>query len=425
MNVQKAPSQAEIELALGLDPKSQRRKWARRFTWIAVFAVALVSGVWWYVAGQGQTTAISYQTAKVERADLVVRVLATGNVEPTTQVDVSSEMSGVIRTVYVSSNSLVKEGDVLAELDAVRLNAQLTRAKASLAAAQARLVDARATLQERQLGYDRAEALSRKGISSTQDLDSARAGQSRAEAGVLAAEADIEVAKAEVLMQETDIAKTKILSPVNGIVLKRSAEPGQTVASSLQAPVLFTIAEDLTRMQLEADVDEADIGAVKSGQKATFAVDAYPGRSFPAMIDTIEYSPNVTDNVVTYTAVLTVDNSELLLRPGMTATAQIVTNEVPQALAVPNAALRYEPPKAEETSNFSITSIFMPRIPRFRRSSNQSLVNGQRVLWILEAGVPKGVTVKTGVTDGRLTEIISGDLAEGAEVILSDRQKSK
>jgi HlyD family secretion protein len=160
----------------------------------------------------------------------------------------------------------------------------------------------------------------------------------------MAAEADIGVVKAELVMQETDITKMRILSPVNGIVLKRAAEPGQTVASSLQAPVLFTLAEDLARMQLEADVDEADIGAVKTGQKASFTVDAYPGQTFPAVIDSIEYSPNVTDNVVTYTAILTVDNSELLLRPGMTATAQIVTQETPDALAVPNAALRYQPP---------------------------------------------------------------------------------
>jgi len=425
MNVQKAPSQAEIELALGIDPHSRRRAWIRRIIWAGLAIAVLIAGIWWYLATQTLTNAISYQTARIEYADLVERVQATGNIEPTTQVDVSSEMSGVIRTVNVGNNSMVRKGDILAELDAARLNAQLARAKAALASTQARLADARATLKERELAYSRAEALSRKGISSTQDLDSARAAQARAEAGVLAAKADIDVARADVVMQETDIAKTRILSPVNGIVLKRSAEPGQTVASSLQAPVLFTIAEDLTRMQLEADIDEADIGAVKSGQRATFTVDAYPGRSFPAVIDTIEYSPNVTDNVVTYTAILTVDNSQLLLRPGMTATAQIVTNEVPHALAVPNAALRYEPPEAEETSSFSITSIFMPRFPRFRRSPNQSSANGTRTLWILDAGVPKAVTVRIGVTDGKLTEIISADMAEGDNVIVSSRLKSR
>jgi HlyD family secretion protein len=210
---------------------------------------------------------------------------------------------------------------------------------------------------------NRAERLSKQGISSTQDLDTARAARSRAEAGVVAAEADILVVKAELAMQETDITKTRILSPVDGIVLKRDAEPGQTVASSLQAPVLFTLAEDLARMQLEAAVDEADIGAVKAGQKASFTVDAYPGKSFPAVIETIEYSPEVTDNVVTYKAVLIVDNKDLLLRPGMTATAQIVTQEVENALSVPNAAFRYAPPRQERSQGFSVTSLFIPRMP--------------------------------------------------------------
>ena len=424
MNIQTTPAPAEIEKALGLDRRSRLGRWTKRVAWLAAAAVVIAAGAWWYMATRGDTAAITYQTAPVTRTDLVVRVQATGNIQPTTQVDVSSEMSGVVRSVNVRNNSQVKQGDVLAELDSARLRAQLARAKASLAAAEARLADARATLSERQIAFERSQSLSRKGISSVQDLDTARAAQARAEAGMLAAAADIEVAKAEVAMQETDITKTRILSPVDGIVLKRAAEPGQTVASSLQAPVLFTIAEDLTRMQLEANVDEADIGAVKRDQNATFTVDAYPGQAFPAVIDTIEYSPNVTDNVVTYKAVLTVDNSGLLLRPGMTATAQIVTQEIPQALAVPNAALRYEPPKVEESGGFSITRVFMPQMPRFPRSTNTN-GPGERSLWVLENGAPKEVKVKTGLTDGKLTQVVSGDLAEGAQVIVSSRQAAR
>lgn len=392
--------------------------------WLAVVAVAIAGGIWWYIQSQGQTAAVTYQTVPVARETLVVKVQATGNVEPTTQVDVSSERSGVVRSVNVKNNSIVKQGDVLAELDVDRLNAELTRVKASLAAAEARLADAEATLKERQVALQRAERLAKQGISSGQDLDTARAALARAEAGVMAAEADIGVVKAELVMQETDITKMRILSPVNGIVLKRAAEPGQTVASSLQAPVLFTLAEDLARMQLEADVDEADIGAVKTGQKASFTVDAYPGQTFPAVIDSIEYSPNVTDNVVTYTAILTVDNSDLLLRPGMTATAQIVTLETPDALAVPNAALRYQPPRAPSSQGFSITSIFMPRIPRFERSSNGA-ADGERTIYVLENGAPKPVTIKTGVSDGKLTQVVSGDLKVGDEVITSSKQAAK
>jgi HlyD family secretion protein len=422
MDLQNLPDSARIEATLQLDSGSRRRRWVSRAAWIAVAALLVSAASWSYFTFTREQASVTYQTAEVSRADLVVTVQATGNVEPTTQVDVSSEMSGVVRLVNVKNNSMVKKGDVLAELDSVRLRAQIARVRASLAAAEAKLADARATLRERQLAYERAATLSRKGISSTQDAEGALASQARAEAAVTAAEADIEVVKAEELMQATDLGKTRIVSPVDGIVLKRSVEPGQTVASSLQAPVLFTLAEDLTRMQLEANVDEADIGSVKRGQKANFTVDAYPGRGFPATIDTIEFSPNVIDKVVTYTAVLTVDNSELLLRPGMTATAQIVVQEVKQVLTVPNAALRYAPPVTEDAGGFSITSIFMPRPPRFTPSKNNVPANGERSLWILDSGTPREVKVKTGATDGRATEIVAGELKVGDQVITAAKQ---
>lgn len=424
MNIQTAPAPAEIEKALGLDRRSRAVRWISRAAWLTVGLAMVAAGVWWYLAGRGSATAVTYQTEQARLDDLIVRVQATGRIQPTTQVDVSSEMSGVIRSVLVRTNSRVKKGEVLAELDAVRLQAQLARAKAQLAAAEARLADAHATLQERRLAFERSQSLSRRGIAAAQDLDAARAAMARAEAAVLAAEADIAMAKSEVDIQEADIRRTRIVSPVDGIVLRRNAEPGQTVASSLQAPVLFTLAEDLSRMQLEANVDEADIGAVRPGQQASFTVDAYPGRAFPAVIDTIDYAPGTTDNVVTYKAVLTVDNSALLLRPGMTATAQIVVDEVKGVLAVPNAALRYQPPRETESEGFSITRIFMPRIPRFQRSANTA-TTGERSLWILENEVPKEIKVKTGVTDGQLTQIVSGDLVAGAAVIVASRQTQK
>lgn len=425
MNIQTLPTDAEIQAALGLDRRSRGRRWLSRLVWLSLLLCLIAAGAWWYLQTAGSTAAMVYDTDPATRTDLVIRVQATGKVQPTTQVDVSSEMSGVIRTVAVDNNSLVKKDAVLAELDAVRLQAQLARGKASLASAEARLADAKATRNERQVAFTRAEALRKKGITAAQEMDTAQAALERADAGVAAAEADIAVVKAEIAMQETDLSKTKILSPVDGIVLKRSAEPGQTVASSLQAPVLFTLAEDLTRMQVEADVDEADIGTVKTGQTAAFTVDAYPARSFPAVIETIEYSPNVTDNVVTYKAVLRVDNSDLLLRPGMTATAQIVTQEIKNALTISNAALRYQPPKADNGQGFSITSIFMPRMPRFERAKNTANANGEREIWILADGVPKAVTVKTGATDGVRTAVESGDLPEGAEVITASRQAKK
>jgi HlyD family secretion protein len=420
MNIQTPPRPSEIEAVLGLDAKSRRRSWRRRAMWLLLVLALVAGGAWWGLRLTASGPQVSYETVQAARQTLVVKVQATGNIQPTTEVEVSSERSGVIRRVNVKANSLVSKGDVLAELDTERLEAELARVKASLAAAEARLVDAKATLTEREIVFNRAERLSKQGISSTQDLDTARAARARAEAGVLAAAADIQVVKAELTMQETDITKTRILSPVDGIVLKRDAEPGQTVASSLQAPVLFTLAEDLARMQLEAAVDEADIGAVQAGQRATFTVDAYPGKSFPAVIETIEYSPEVTDNVVTYKAVLIVDNKDLLLRPGMTATAQIVTQEVGNALSVPNAAFRYAPPRQERSQGFSVTNLFIPRMPPRERGQAPS-ADGERTIHILENGAPKPIKVMTGVSDGRLTEIVSGELREGDEVIVSSK----
>jgi HlyD family secretion protein len=389
---------------------------------VAVTAVALG---WWLWQTQTRTAAIVYETAPATRADLVITVTATGKIQPTTEVDVSSEMSGVVRIVNAETNGLVRRGDVLAELDTERARAQLDRATASLAAAEARIADARATVAEKDLALTRAETLRQKGISAAQDLDQARAAHDRATAALAANEADAAVARADLALRQTDIDKSRIVSPIDGIVLKRSVEPGQTVASSLQAPVLFKLAEDLRRMQLEADVDEADIGAVKAGQKATFGVDAYPGQNFPAQISAIEYSPKSTENVVTYTAILSVNNGELLLRPGMTATARIVIAEIGSALTVPNAALRYVPPEPKTQESFSLTQLFMPRPPRFERASNNRPADGERNIWILENGTPRAIAVTTGATDGLVTEILKGELAEGAQVIVAARQAAQ
>ncbi|MBL8894130.1 MAG: efflux RND transporter periplasmic adaptor subunit, partial [Rhizobiales bacterium] len=371
------------------------------------------------------SAATSYQTEAVERGPLVVTVTATGTIEPTTEVEVSSEMSGVVRSVNVDNNSLIKKGDVLAELDIERLEAQLGRAKATLAASEAKLIDAQATVEERDRAYDRQVSLRKKGFSPEQDLEVARAARDRAVAAVTSAEADIAVAKADVHLQEIEISKSRIISPIDGIVLKRSVEPGQTVASSLQAPVLFTLAEDLKRMQLEAEVDEADIGSVATGQDASFTVDAYPGKSFAARIETLEFSPQTTDGVVTYKAILSVDNSELLLRPGMTATAQIIVREVSDALTVPNTALRYEPPKQAERRSSSLLSALLPRPPRFENASKNEAVTNDRAVWVLKDGKPQRVSVTMGSTDGKRTEIVKGEIASGDDVITGSQQASK
>ncbi len=371
MNMQAPITSEDITAALGIDPRAKTKRWAKRLAYGLIAAVILGGAGYWYQSSGSTANALTYDTNQAERMALIVSVTATGTVQPTTQVDVSSEISGVVRIVNVDNNSMVKKGDVLAVLDLKRLDAQLARAKASLASSEAKLADAKATYEQKVLVMERQTALSKKGFSATQDLEAAHAARESAAAAIASAEADILVAKADIALQQIDIDKSSIVSPVDGIVLKRAVEPGQTVASSLQAPILFTLAEDLKRMQVEADIDEADIGAVKAGQKAQFTVDAYPGKVFPATIETVEFSPLTTDGVVTYKAILIVDNAELLLRPGMTATAQIVVQKVDDALTVPNAALRYTPPKTESGSGFDLTRVFMPRPARQRGAAGQ------------------------------------------------------
>ena len=417
MNIQNLPNAREIENILDLGRGARVKRWLRRALWVAVVGLAAVFSYWWYQNSQVAANMITYETAPVKRMDLTVTVTSTGTIQPTTQIDVSSEMSGVVRAVNVDGNSLIKKGDVLAELDTERYKAQLRSMEASVAGAEAGLADAQATLKASDLTLERQQALQKKGLVMTQDLESARAAQARAVAAISSMEADIQIAQANLELKQLDIDKSQILSPVDGIVLKRAVEPGQTVASSLQAPVLFTLAEDLKHMQLEANIDEADIGTVKVGQKATFTVDAFSGRSFPARIETIEFSPQTTDGVVTYKAILSVDNSDLALRPGMTATAQITVQEISNALLVPNAALRYAPPAAARQESFSLSRLFLPRMPRNERSAKKETVAGERVVWMLKDNAPVSLSIKTGASDGKMTEVVEGEVTTDTRLI--------
>ncbi|MGE3916731.1 MAG: efflux RND transporter periplasmic adaptor subunit, partial [Hyphomicrobiaceae bacterium] len=331
-----------IESILGASRDNGRRWLASAPRWLigAVLGLAALLLVW--ATGSSSPT-VRYVTEPVARGSLVVLVTATGSVQPTNKVDVSSELSGTVRKVLVDYNSLVKAGQTLAELDTDKLAATVASSRARLAAAKAKVSDAKATMLEKQQDVVRKRLLAGRQVSSTHDLEAAEAAFERAKAGVASAEADVGVADADLKLNETNLAKARIASPIDGVVLKRSVDPGQTVASSLQAPVLFSIAEDLTQMELQVDVDEADVGKVKSGQTATFTVDAFPERRFPAMIRDVRYASETIQGVVTYKAVLTIDNTELLLRPGMTATAEIRVTEIADALLVPNSALRYRP----------------------------------------------------------------------------------
>ena len=292
--------------------------------------------------------------------------------------------------------------------------------QAKLAAAKAKVSEAEATVLETRLERDRQQTLVTKKVGSSQQLETAEAARQRALAGLESAKADVSAAAADLALNETNLSKAHILSPITGVVLSRNVEPGQTVASSLQAPILFTIAEDLTKMEVQVDVDEADVGTVKEGQKATFTVDAYPDKQFTAEIRELRFGSEVVQGVVTYKAVLTTDNSQLLLRPGMTATAEIVVEHVADAVTVPNAALRYSPPTGAESADpRNFLQKLLPGMPRLRQpSSPQAPYGSDRKVWILVDESPQEVSVTVGPSDGKRTQIVEGDIEPGQAVIV-------
>jgi len=406
--------------ALGLGSAGVRAK--RGKGWLYALATAALAaaaiGYWQFGNSAPQ---VSYVAAPAEIGDITVEVSATGTLQPLIQVDISSELSGVMRSVAVEENQRVKQGEVLAELDTTRLSAQIDRAEASVKSAEAKIIEAKTTLTETRQAFTRAEQLLNRGMTSKQALDTATAARDRADANVAMAEANLAIAEAELKQQQADLVKSKIYAPIDGIVLTRSVNPGQTVASSMQAPVLFVLAANLENMELKAAIDEADIGGVKPGQTARFTVDAFPERSFDADIRDISFASVTTEGVVTYNARLDVDNSELLLRPGMTATVAVVTREAKGVVTVPAAAFRFSPPAAE-TRAFSLRDLFMPRMRMGRRGGErQGAEAGMRTLYVLKDGAPQPVEVKTGATDGEVFEIVSG-LAEGDQVITAIRQ---
>ncbi|MAW89176.1 MAG: efflux transporter periplasmic adaptor subunit [Phyllobacteriaceae bacterium] len=407
------PTTAEIE-ALG---RKGRRRWPG---WLAlgVLAAMVLGALWWWQERSG-AQAVAYVTVPAAVRDITVTVTATGTIEPISQVDISSELSGTVRSVEADFNDVVKKGQVLASLDTDKLEAAVASARAQLAARQAALEEARVTMDERRDGYDRAVRLNERGIASTENLLTAKSAWQRAEAAMKTAQATIRVAEADLRLQETNLAKACICAPIDGIVLRRSVEPGQIVAATLSAPVLFTLAENLTAMELTVAIDEADIGQVVIGNEATFTVEAYQDRTFNAAITALRFAPETVDGVVTYEAILDVDNSGLLLRPGMTATAEITVAEKDGVLTVPNTALRFSPPVEQETTGGSgLLGMLIPRRPRGGGQPPAAAgQDGMRPLWVLRDGRAAEVRVKTGATDGIVTEILAGDLSASDPVI--------
>ena len=393
------------------------RNWPRRaMQFFLVALVVLIAAAWWWTSVKTGTK-FSYTTAVVQRADLRVTISATGSIEPTNLVEISSELSGTIKTVEADFNDVVTKGEILAELDTVKLEAQLAVSKASLDSAIAQVTMAEATLLEAREKFESAERLEQRGITAHQAFVSQRASYIRAQSEVQAAIANRSLAEAQVDLHQAELEKACICSPIEGVVLDRAIDTGQIIAAALSAPVLFTVAEDLTKMELQVDIDEADIGRAQVGNAAQFTVDAYDERIFPAQISEIRFAPETVDGVVTYKAVLNIENSELLLRPGMTANAEITVAEISDALVVPNAALRYAPPvvASEEEDRSGLLGMLIPSGEDKRRNGDE------KTLWIMRQEVPQEISIRAGSTDGRFTEILEGSLSEG-DVVITDRR---
>lgn len=412
----KTLSREEIETVIAVGTRS---RFGLTGWLITIVVLAAIAGFGYYrLASGGDATNIRYTTDPAGMSDISVIVTATGTVEPTNKVEISSELSGIVRRVNVDFNSKVKAGEALAELDTDKIKAQVESSRAKVAAAEARVAEAGAALEDAKSQLNRKQALAKTNVVSSQDLETATAGYHKAEAALASARADVAAAKADLNLNETDLEKTCICSPITGVVLSRNVDPGQVVAASLQAPVLFTIAEDLSKMEVQVDVDEADVGKVKEGQEATFTVDAYPDQTFDAKIKQVRYGSEVVQGVVTYKAVLTADNSNLLLRPGMTATAEITVQHEVNVLTVSNEALRFTPPLAEPKDNRSFLQKLLPGFPRFRQPSAPVVTGTERNIWVLRDGAPIELKVSIGATDGQRTAITKGDLKAGDKVIV-------
>jgi HlyD family secretion protein len=390
-----------------------------------VLVAAGAAGIWYWLGQREAAAAPQYQTQAVTRGGLTVTVTASGTLQPTTQVAIGSELSGTVAQVMVDVNDRVKKGQVLVVLDDARLRDQADGSRAALAAAQAALAQQRASATEARDALARLrDVYQRSGgqVPSATELSAAEAAQARAVANVASAEANVAQARATLSSNQTNLSKATIRSPIDGVVLSRSVEPGNAVAASLQAVTLFTLAEDLAKMKLQVNIDEADVGQVKNEQVASFTVSAYPTRRYPARIVRVGFGSTTKDNVVTYLADLSVNNDDLSLRPGMTATATITTVQRRDALLVPNAALRYTPAAASAApkASSSIVSSMMPRPPRGGGTRSAGTDTAQvRQVWVLEGGAPRAVPVTPGVSDGRMTEVTSEQLKPGMAVIVA------
>ncbi len=367
--------------------------------------VLAVIGIIVFIVFKSRDTQIKYITEQVTLGDIKSAISATGTVNAVKTVQVGTQASGTIKELFVDYNSSVKKGQILAQIDPAVFEAQVGQARANLSAAKANLEKAQVLLRDAKTTWERNKILYEKKFISKSDLDTSETNHLSATAQIKVALAQIEQSQAALESTSINLKYTRILSPVNGTVINRNIDVGQTVAASFQTPTLFTIAQDLTKMQIDTNIDEADISSIKAGQKVNFTVDAYPDAPFVGKVEVIRNAPITVQNVVTYNAVITVDNSSLKLKPGMTANVSIETQIKHGVLRLPSAALRFKPtlPQAKNGASVDRTKLKSLKGP---------------MVWILDDKKPKPVKVTIGITDGSYTELMTGNLTKGQPVIV-------
>ena len=422
---------ADTQALLG--EKQPRPFYKRASFWTAAAVIGICCYGGYYLYDSRSDSKVSFVTAPMEKGGLRVDVTANGTLNPIRTVSLGSELSGIVRKVNVDVNDPVKKGQVLIELDDTKLSASVERAKATLQLSKASLAEAEATLKEAKAKLARLQEVRRlsggKSPSKT-ELDAQEALVAKSAASVDSAKAKITDSEEALKSAESDLSKTKIVSPIDGVVLARSVEPGYAVAATLQAVELLKLATDLKNLELRINVDEADVGAVKPGQKSSFTVSAYPDRKFPAELKKVAYGSTQTDNVITYVTYLEVENPDMLLLPGMTATASIRTVSLKDATLVPNTALRFQPSEATEKKE-SAMGMFGPpmRRPSSQKSSGTVLSPsaGQKkaTVYVLREGKAAPVEITVGYSDGKKTQVVDGPLKAGDEVIVDQRRGAK
>ncbi len=413
-----------------LDEPKARRWYRRPAIWAIATAIGLLAlAVGYWQVRRSADAAPRYSTQVVTRGNLTLTVTANGTIQPTRSINIGSELSGTVLVVNVDVNDKVRKGEVLVVLDPAQLKDQILRSRAALGAARAKVAQTGATIPEAKAALGRLQEvalLSGGKVPSKGELDTGLAVLERAKADDASARAGVLDALAALSTDEINLSKASIAAPSDGVILTRTVDPGNAVAASLQAVTLFTEADDLSKLRLWVYVDEADVGSVKVGQHATFTVSAYLNRNYPARVTRVGFGSTITDNVVTYLTYLDVDNTDLSLCPGMTATASIIAQHRTNVLLVPNTALRFTPTvtNPDQAPSASMGPSLITRMPQ--TGTKKSAAAGAstalaKAVWVLRKGVAVSVPVTPGISDGRMTEIVGGALQAGMLVITNQK----